>query len=247
MTHLAEGTLQAYLDDEVTGRDRAAAAEHLLVCGECRAALDALRAANALLSEALAELDVAVPAGSPRRALRKRARYRGASLVRAAILVLMVAAAASATVPGSPVREWIAQAVTPPADPAVPEAAPVESVVEAPAVGRASAPAGIAIPGLRAADIVVNGLRGATIRLVRTDGTGMAVSAVGGEQDPLFRMGSGRIEVVGGSGGVLLVEVPRDLASFRLVVDGERYAESAGGALRVVRPGERDGDAIVWR
>lgn len=243
MTHLAEGTLQAYLDDEISGRDRAAAAEHLLVCGECRSELDGLKRANQRLSAALADLDVPTPAGVSPRAVRARARV-GSPLLRAAVMVLLVAAAASATVPGSPVREWIAQAVRP-ADTA-PEPVPA-APIEEPVPERPASPAGIAVPGLRDVDVVVSGLQGATIRLVPTDGTGVAVSARGGERDPLFRMAAGRIEVVGGAGGELVVEVPRTRTSMRLVVDGRRYAETVDGELRVIVPADRDGDAVVWR
>lgn len=248
MTHLVEGTLQAYLDDEISGRDRAAAAEHLLVCGECRSELDALRRANERLSAALGELDVPTPAGAPRRALRKRRRLVGGGrYVRVAVMVLLVAAAAASAsvLPGSPVRDWIVQIVRP--DQPAPDPAPADAVAEAPSAERPSSPAGIAIPGLRDVDVVVTGLEGAAIRLVRTDGTGVAVSARGGETDPLFRMASGRIEVVGGAGGELIVEVPRTGTSFRLLVDGRRYAEARDGDLRVIEPAERDGEAVVWR
>ena len=246
MTHLAEGTLQAYLDDEITGRDRASAAEHLLVCGECRVELDALRRANALLRDALAGVDVPAPAAAPRAGrIDGRRAFGGSSLMRAAILVLMVAAAASASVPGSPVREWIVQTVRPaePPQPVLPES-PV--AVESPIVEVPAAPAGIAMPGIRSVDVVVTGLTGASIRLIRTEATGVAVSARGGSTDPVFRLASGRIEVVGGVGGDLVVEVPRTGASVRLVVEGRRYAEAAGAELRVIEPAEARGDTVVW-
>lgn len=248
MAHLAEGTLQAFLDDEIAGRDRASAAEHLLVCGECRGELEGLKRANALLREGLAGLDVPAPAAVPPRTswLHAHLGFGGGSLMRAAVLVLMVAAAASASVPGSPVREWIVQAVRP-ADgadgPVIPES-PVAA--ESPVAEVPAAPAGLAIPGARNVDVVVTGLSGASIRLIRTDGTGVAVSARGGSADPVFRMASGRIEVIGGTGGELVVEVPRTGASMRLVVDGRRYAEAVGSDLRVIEPGDRDGDAVLW-
>lgn len=246
MAHLDEGTLQGYLDDELPGRDRAAAAEHLLVCGECRAGLDALKRANERLASALAALDAPAPAAGPRAALRRRFGFGGGSLVRAAVLVLLLAAAASATVPGSPVRDWIVQVVRAPA--AAPEsAAPVPGPVLAPAVQPESAPAGVAIPGGRDVDVVITGLEGGAIRLVRTDGPAVAVSVRDCAEDPLFRMGSGRVEVLGGAGGEVIVEVPRAGGSFRLIVDGRAYAEALNGTLRLLVPAEEHGEAVVWR
>lgn len=249
MAHLDEGALQAYLDGEIEGRGRAEAAEHLLACAECRGHLDALKRANERLGHALAALDVRPPAAAPRRALseRKRRGFGGGSVIRAAVLVLVVAAAASASVPGSPVREWIAQVVRPddPAPAASSADVPPEDSVATPAAP--GAPAGIAVPGLREMDVVVTGLEGATIRLVRVAEAGVSVSARGGERDPRFRLASGRIEVVGGAGGELLIEVPQAGATMRLMVNGRRYAELVQGDLRVLVPGVRDGSAVVWR
>ncbi|NIP78944.1 MAG: hypothetical protein GWM90_06985, partial [Gemmatimonadetes bacterium] len=42
MTHLDEGTLQAFLDDELPSAERAEVAEHLLACETCQKAHEAL-------------------------------------------------------------------------------------------------------------------------------------------------------------------------------------------------------------
>lgn len=246
MTHLDEGTLQAFLDDELPVRDRAGAAEHLLACAWCRAAVDALKAANARLAEALAELDVPAPAAAPPSVVRRRFGFGGVSLLRAAVLVLLVAAAASATVPGSPVREWIAEAVR--AAPAAVDApSPVPEVVRAPAAEAPSAPVGVALSEAREVEVLVSGLEDAAIRLLRSDAAGVSVSAAGAVRDPVFRIGTDRIEVIGGAGGELVVEVPRGARLVRLVVDGRRYAEVVRGTLHVLEPGEEDGEGVVWR
>lgn len=244
MIHLDEGALQAYLDGEIAGRVRAGAAEHLLRCGECRGRLDALKQANERLATALAVLDVPPPATAPRRSLVARNPLGLGSVVRAAILVFVLAAAASASVPGSPVRDWIAQVVRPAVPPV--ETPPPATSVEPGLPPEAVEPAGLAVPGLRDIDVVVTGLQGATIRLVGTEGEGVSVSARGGERDPLFRLGSGRIEVVGGLGGEVRIEVAGGTA-FRLLVDGRPYAELTDGELRVLEPGEREGEDVVWR
>lgn len=246
MTHLDEGTLQAYLDDELPGRGRAVAAEHLLVCGECRAELEALKRASDRLASALAAVDVPVPAAAPPPTASRSFRLGGGSLARAAALTLLVAAAASASVPGSPVRAWLVRAVSSP-EPGPETTVPAPAPGEQPGATPPSAPAGVAVPGAGAVEVVINGLEGAVIRLVRTDGSAVAVSARGGREDPLFRMGAGRIEVVGGVGGEVIVEVPRGGGTLRLLVDGRPYAEAANGRLRLLEPAEEDGEAVVWR
>lgn len=247
MAHLDDGALQAYLDDEVAGHDRADAAEHLLGCTECRGRLDALKTANGRLAAALAELDVAHPAGSPRQPLRVRRGLRvgGGSVARAAVLVLIMAAAASASVPGSPVREWIAQVVRPSAPP-VEAPLPPPRQIPPPSAAR-SVPAGLAVPDAHGVEVAVTGLADATIRLVRTETSGVIVSARGGSSDPRFRMEPGRIEVAGGEGGELLVEVPASGGDVRLVVGGRLYAELSEGTLRVLVPGDPEGTGVVWR
>ncbi|MBW3552599.1 MAG: hypothetical protein KY466_03765 [Gemmatimonadetes bacterium] len=245
MTHLDEGTLQAFLDDGLPVRERAGDAEHLLVCGECRAELDALTRTNARLAAALTRLDVPAPAAAPPVA-RRRWGFGGLSLVRAAVLVLVIAAAASATVPGSPVREWLVEAVRPAPTP-VEAPGPVPRVVRPPAADVPAAPVGVGLSEAREVEVLVTGLEDARIRLLRSDATGVSVSAVGTLRDPVFRIGSDRIEVVGGAGGELVVEVPRGARLVRLVVDGRRYAEIVDGALSLLEPGEEDGAGVVWR
>lgn len=246
MTHLDEGTLQAFLDGELPVRERAGAAEHLLVCDGCRDELDSLRRSNAVLAGGLGQLDVPAPAAAPPSGARRRLGFGGRSLVRAAVLVLVVAAAASATVPGSPVREWIVEAVRPAPVP-VEAPRPEPQVVNAPAPEAPPAPVGVALAEAREVDVLVSGLEDATIRLLRTDASGVSVSAVGTLRDPIFRIGSDRIQVVGGSGGELVVEIPRGAGLVRLVVDGRRYAEVVRGTLRLLEPGEEDGEGVVWR
>lgn len=245
MKHLDDGTLQAFLDDELRPGDRADAAEHLLGCRRCQTAKDELVRAHSAFSEAVSLLDVD-PAGSAPAAAGRRISLGGAAFVKAASLVLLLSAAASAAVPGSPVREWIERTVRP--EPAA-EAAPrleVETVAPAPAP-LPPAPAGVSLPARGAVDVVLSGLRGSTIRLVETDGRNVAVSTLGAETDPAFRTSAGRIEVRDGVGGEVTVEMPRSLRTGRLVVDGELYAECESGALRVHVPAETVGGARIWR
>lgn len=240
MNHLEDGTLQALLDDELPSRERVAAAEHLLGCGECQAVRDELARANAVVSEAVAILDTATPA-RPAPSIRDGGRWLGGgSLVKAASLTLLLAAAASAAVPGSPVREWIVRTVAP-----TPEApAPV---VEEPAPPAEVVPIGVSMLPTGAVEVVVSGLERSTLRLVETDGESVGVSAAGTETDPVFRTAPGRIEVRGAVGGEITIELPRSLSAARVVVDGEVYAEKEAGELRLLVPAETVDGASIWR
>lgn len=245
MTHLDEGTLQAFLDDELRSRDRAAAAEHLMACAECRATHDELSRAKALFAEVVASLDTPprLPAMRAPVAVPRRRIVAGGSVVRAAVLVLILAAAASAAVPGSPVREWITAAVREePAPPATP--APVTGTAPAPA---APLPVGVALsPGVAGVDVELREVQAASIRLVTFGGPVVAVSATGGTTDPSFRTGADLIQVRGGDGGEILVQVPRTASDVRLLVDGEVYAEHTAGELTVRVPGRPIEGGVRW-
>lgn len=244
MKHLDDGTLQAFLDHELTSGERASAAEHILACDDCREVRDDLARANAVFAEAMAAVDVAAPERAAPTARDGGGLGLGAgSLVKAAGLVLLVAAAASAAVPGSPVRQWITGAVEPApvVEPTVREIEPVEvdAPVDAP-------PAGVSFAPGDDVEIVITGMEDATIRLVETDGRDVTVAARGATTDPTFSTGSGVIEIRGGVGGVLTIQLPRSLRSARLLVDGELYAEKEAGALHLRVPADSDG-AHVWR
>jgi TonB family protein len=118
MTHRAEGDIQAFLDDQLVGQERAAMAEHLLVCAVCRSVHEELRRAKVFFSGSIGALDVEPPRATlPVRASRRLPPGTG-SLAKAAVLVLLMAAAAAAVVPGSPIREWVGHALAPAAQPA---------------------------------------------------------------------------------------------------------------------------------
>lgn len=128
MNHLDEGQIQAFLDDEPTGQQRAAMAQHLMVCGTCRSLHDELRRAKGLIATSFQLLDGPAPPAERRSVERPRRTARiHTALIRAAGLVLFLAAAAAAAVPGSPLRAWIVQVAdrTELTDRAAPEPTPV--------------------------------------------------------------------------------------------------------------------------
>lgn len=241
MNHLDDGTVQAFLDDELPPTARADAAEHLLGCAECRAVREELAHASAVFTEAVAVLDVPAPtrieAGVPTRGAR---RLGVGSLVKAASLTLLLAAAASAAVPG--VREWVARTVDPAPQPAMPSA---EEASPTPAME--ALPVGVSLVPTGRVDVVVTGLDGTTLRLAETDDSSVGVTALGAVTDPVFRTAPGRIEVRGAVGGEVTIELPRSLLEARVVVDGEVYAEKEGGELRVRVPATSEDGARIWR
>lgn len=246
MTHLDDGILQAFLDDELPAGDRAEVAEHLLACEQCHASYEALTRANALFAQSVSVLDVEPPATRPAGGtLGSRARQGTASLVKAAVMVLVVAAVASAAVPGSPVRAWIASVVEPrerPQSPSERPAPPAETAAPT------RAPAGISISGASGpAVLAVRRLEGSVIRLETVPGTRAGISVLGAERDPAFRTGAGRVAVEDGVGGEILVRLPLAGAGARLEVDGVLYAETRGGDLTLHVPADTADGEIVWR
>lgn len=244
MNHLDDGALQAFLDHEVGPDERAAMAEHLLGCEACHDRYEELTRANSLVTQSIALLDVegvaTDPAAVPR---RTRARTGTASFVRAAGLVLALAAAASAAVPGSPVRQWVANAMEPASSSPAP--APLASDDAPQPVG--PAPAGLSIgPAAGALVVVLRDMDASSIRLSPAPGSRATVSVTGAESDPRFRSAAGRLELRNGAGGVVNVSLPLSVAGARLEVNGRLYAETRGGTLHLHVPADRVGDAFVW-
>lgn len=229
MAHIDEGMLQAYLDEEVAGAE---IDSHLAQCTACVAELDRLRSASQLFASALRAQDVMAPTlrahvavkRAHAREPRRRAILPRVPLARAAMLLLGLAAVASATIPGSPVRAWIADAlravtgteqrrdiVQPPvAAPPAPlsgEQAGAAAVSVGPADGRVS----IHISGASPA---------AVVKVELVDAARASVRVAGAASSARFRTGPGRIEVLGVGNSDVAVEIPRSAADARVEVDG---------------------------
>lgn len=266
MTHPSEGTLQAFLDQELPGAERSEIAAHLLACAPCRGELDRLRADSELLSAALRHIDIAPALGRAEAEIRRRhspsiprvqigpkvgvgVQARRA-LVRAAVLILFAAAAASAAIPGSPVLRWIrsilpgshpaAHAPAPrPAPPAAPQAAqpPTGSaagVSVAPEEGRVRIVLRDAAPGVQV-----------HVRLV--DEPRAVVEATGLASGARFASSPGMIEMIGGGTGAVRIEVPRAARHAVVEVDGKPYFFKDGDDVRVFTPVDSAGGEVVFR
>jgi len=253
--HLGEGTLQALLDGALPPGERSAAEAHLAGCGECAAAGRELRALNERASALLATGDVPAPVAQAQMSLRARRARRGQwgdarrALLRAAVLVLGLAGVAAAAVPGSPVRDWIEDAVL-----------PAKKETLAPGVGRAPAPppreavpgspTGVSIrPDAGAVRVVLSGASPrlqVTARLVDGDRAGVLVRGRA-MQGARFRTGPGRIEVVGAGPGEIEVEIPRAARAAALEVNGRVLVAKDGDSLRVLAPAEAPGGGPAVR
>lgn len=239
MTHVSEGVLQALLDDELEPEARAEVMDHLTVCQACAVELDTLRGAAELFSRAVQALDDPAADAVLRRRLQGRARFAWSlgSLARAAVLVLGFAAVASAALPGSPVRGWAVAAWGRAAElfgrggSAAAQERVQEPVTKAP-------PAGVSIlPAAGRVRIVLTGpAPESRIHVQLVDEPRAAVQATGGAATARFRIGAGRIEVVGGGAGDVHIEVPRGARDVQVEVDGKPYVVKQGTDLRVLAP-----------
>lgn len=249
VTHLDEGALMALVDGELPPGDAAALEAHLEECAACRAAAQSLRAERKKLSDALRLLDREPPTELARQRLRRTRRSRsgiGRPLRWAAVIVVGTATALAATVPGSPLREWIAAiGDDAPAVVAVDERSEVAvETARAPA-----APAGVfVVPRTGRMSVSFTGAsEGLRIRLHVHDGEEVEVLTSRGAEQARFHTAPDRIEVRDAGRGEASIEIPRGLAEFTLEVDGRVYMAKRGEDLRFPGPpADTVGPAIVF-
>ncbi len=261
MDHRTDGELQAYLDAELLRVEAAVVSEHLMVCTDCRARLGELRMAGEEFRHALGELDAQFDRTAPATPMplrQRRARAASArhavlgrtALMRAAVLLLAVAGAATAVVPGFPLRQLIDRLVNDRAKPAHVEApaVPVEEA-EAPAPGIASVT--VAPVDGRVAVSVRRFAAGSIIRVRFGTGSEVRATLVNGPGGARFSVGSGSLFVVGTGSSTtdeILIELPRGLNSATVDVDGKRILVASPDGLR--RSGDPSGvpeDEVVLR
>ncbi|HKJ92502.1 MAG TPA: zf-HC2 domain-containing protein [Longimicrobiales bacterium] len=240
MMHVDDGVLMAYMDDELSPAAKAEAAEHVLACPDCRQRLDALRAADEALTGALALVSVPAPVARAHAEFHRTAGRRGGigrsvlagPFVRAAGLVLLLAAGASAAVPGSPVRNWIRTKLV-----------SNEAAQPGTAMDRTS---GVSIlPSEGQVDISIDdAARGTRLRVRVVDAVRATVTVPEAKRSPVFHTSPGHIGVSGVSGRVL-VDLPKAATVLHVSVNGEPYVAGGNGSLRSVVTAEtRDGELM---
>jgi len=258
MTHLDEGQLLALRDDPALAPDGTLG--HVEACAVCRGALADIRLQARAVARALDALDtngwnfdgarervrlrVSAHAGAAADAPSlpgRRTRGAAWTLSRAAGLILVAAAGLSA-LPGSPVRSWIEQAMSPAAVEQAPAAVEAEPVVE-PAVAEA---AGIRLPlaGGPLSVVLRGAAPGTEIRVTWIPGSEAAVFAPVGSR---FTSGEGKMEALLVSGPVR-VELPRSVLPVSLEVNGRIYIRNTAEGLNVSGPVEvREDAGITFR
>ena len=253
MTHPDDGILQSLVDGELSQLEAAEVRTHLDACSECATRLEGLRDERRLLADALV-----APTPDPARVRAARqavlARANGAgiapvrsawwrgSLARAAGLVLALAGAASAAIPGSPVRVWLEQRL----DPVPPE--PVAVEVEAgtePTVAiepeEALQEAGIQL-GVEDGPLTVSitGLApGARVEVLLVDADHSGVYAAAGAR---FSTTPGGLQAHV-DGEYVRVELARSLEGADVEVDGSLYLRKQGDRLELPGPGSDSTEA----
>lgn len=253
MNHLDEGTLQALLDGEVPQGEQASLENHLRACEHCRADMDVLRQESAQLSGALRLLDRPAPVELAYRQVIRRRRWvaSGANLRRAAVLLVALTTALSATLPGSPLREWLVDtwrgspvAVREEATTQMAAASPEAAEPPAPE----ASPAGVSVrPGEgRMRVVFLRPAQGLRVVAHLHDGERVEVSAAGAAAKAHFRTGPDRIEIESADTGEVRIGIPRTTGRFTLEVDGQVLLAKQGDDLRVPeRTGSGGGPAIL--
>lgn len=259
MSHAAEGSLQAYIDGEVDAAAEAGLRRHLGGCAACSAELAVMRSRSERAHAALSLLDRPAPmlraqarlagAGTAGRGSSRFVRLGAAGFAKAAMLMLALAGAGAAAIPGSPVRRALESTITRVAqffNGATP-AAPVEEMpVAAPSTETSVASI---IPADGRVRIVLHEPAGAvdvTVRLI--DGPRAQVAATMADGAVRFTAGTGRLEAFGLVTGAVTVDIPRAARGATVEVGDRVRVYKEGGILHLEGPeGGDQGSEVRFR
>lgn len=187
--HPSDATLVAMIHGELIVGAAAELQFHLAACAACAGREAELRAGDAEVHELLAMLDHPVPRLHPPVAAARARRLRLAAL--AASLTLLLAGAASAAVPGTPLNRWIRDRLVP--------SAPVGAhrAIAPPARAASDdgqAAGGVEMPATRELTLVFGEPEPAgLLTIVRADRSDVSLRAFGGAV--AYQVGDGRIVV----------------------------------------------------
>lgn len=241
MKHLDEATLTTLRDQETQDP---VALDHLATCDRCATALREVERREAFIAGALAAIDhdgVSLAMAKARvrarldeksaRDSRARAWWWPRHMGRAAA-VLLVATGAVSALPGSPVRQWLA-------DPA-PEATPAGLAV---AATQEALSAGIEVTVPPSGLVVQIAPVGPLVEFEVAWGEGL-VATVEAPAGSRFSYAEGRLEAIV-AGGPVRVVVPRSGPRVALEVDGRPYLVRSEAGTEVTGPvGDRSDDRI---
>lgn len=245
--HPEDGHLLAHHDGELPPEDDRRVTGHLDGCGACSRRLAELRAASERLAGALARVDVAPPdtdpgdvqaragqrsgdaadTGGGDAAGRRGRLFRWSAALKAAAVLLGVATAAAAVVPGSPLRRWVVRSVE-----------PLVSGPEAPAPAATSVlpdPETVSVPVERRAEVRVRGAGPELVIWLRmTDAPRLSVTG----RAARYEIGASAVEVLEPTGPELVVELPRTVTTARVSADGRVLFEKIDGRVRIPGPAD---------
>jgi hypothetical protein len=249
MTHAEQGTLLSYIDGELAPPEVDALEGHLPGCAACRTDLEDVRGLAREATSALGLISAEPSVAEARANLERRRdgrvplhgprpwRFATAGLLKAAAIVLALAGAASAAIPGTPLNRLAAALLdrvrgsdTAPAG----AQAPAEPVVAEPAFEAqepAGASAGLVLSAegqMRISVHTVDPSARIDVRLV--DGPG-SIRALTDSDDVRFKTGPGYVEVYDVRAG-LLIEVPRRLRAASVEVNGRAFWTKPGDTGR---------------
>lgn len=241
MSHLGEGTLLAIRDGCPVDAD---ALLHVEQCASCRAALGDVRARARTVADALESLvqDVPVDVEAAKVEVRRRldgrreaSRRRVPGLVgalgRAAVLLLLAAGVAYA-LPGSPLRAWLEDRVTPTVTttPSADDRPPTTEGVEL----------DVPLGGLRV--VLTSVEQDQRLEVTWSDGERVRLVAAPGSR---YAIASGRVEAEVAAGPVRVV-LPKSSGSVTIEAERRMVLRSVDGEIEIL--GEvvfRDADRIV--
>ena len=243
MTHLDDGRLRAYMDEEWSDADASAMRLHLEKCDTCRDRLAELEGRNALVAQALGQLDTAAPTAGARAALLERIasvprkpfpRAFRMPPARAAMFALFLGAGVATALPASPVRGWIAAGwarATDLFDSGDDAGTSLGPTGEAAQNGM---PAGVRLDATgQEISIVFREIGPGTLIVVRIVPGGQA--GVFARDPATFRTAEGRIEVTGAVDRVL-VDLPQEAAVVSIEVNDRMYLRKEGDRIDTTGP-----------
>jgi|SRR5690625_2362000 len=233
MRHIGDGELLAHLDGELEPGRAQLVEEHLLHCPRCAAELEELRSASALFSEAVALLDSEFDrVGATRERVRaepNNSLYQTVSrgFLKAAAIVLLFGGVALGALPGSPIRDWIGEFVGRGSGERISRELSTTPGEEELLHSEVSL---IISTGEGIVELGDQGEAGGPLRVQLVGGNKLSIRWTGGGAVPHFSTGPGRVEVSGGTGGELLIEVPMGIRT-QITLEGETILIAEDGAL----------------
>lgn len=227
MAHPSEARLLALIHGELPTGTAAESRAHLAECTECASVLEALRTSDAEIGELLGMLDHPTPGVRPPAIVSRSPRVRRAAL--AASLALLIAGAAAAAVPGTPLHRWIQSRLDvsrdagPSREHAPPPIRPNSSSGQS--VG------GVEVPTSRTLTVSFGtSEQGGQLTVARTDRPNISLHAFGG--DVAYQIGEGSISVDNRRpAGRYELEVPAGLRHLTVLLGGRVVFDSDSGHL----------------